>query len=207
VTVSAASTCAARAAADPIVPDRTVANNAAPGTINISKTDDRSLALNGAVFTLYRNTAPLATWESATETTPEGSPQTTAGSGTAQFANVPLGEYCVVETTTPAGHSTAAPQCVTVGLGDTAGTGQTTHLDFTNPRTHRVIVIVCHEGTNTLLPSEVTLGTGTGSVKTSLAAGGLPTNVTEAMVCGLGGASYGDKAHGTYVPSVVIASH
>jgi hypothetical protein len=133
----------------------------------------------------------------------EGTPQTTSAGGAASFTNVPLGEYCVVETTTPAGHTTAAPQCFAVGLGATAGVGQTIPLTFVNVRTHRVIVIVCHEGTNTLAASQVTLGT----TKTSLAAAGLPTGVTESAVCNLGGASFGAKGHGTYAPSVVVGTH
>lgn len=205
VTVSTTSTCAARVAASS-TPDRTVTNNAAPGTINISKTDDRPLALPDAGFTLYKDTNEDGSWQTS-ETTAEGSAQRTSSTGAASFSNVPLGRYCVVETTTPAGHTTAAAQCVTVGLGTSVGTGQTINLSFTNPRTHKVIVIVCHEGTNTLAPSGVTLGSGTGSATTSLGTAGLPSGLTEATLCGLGGAAYPSLTHSTVAPSVSIAAH
>jgi hypothetical protein len=202
VTVAATgSTCTGRLATA-FTPDSTVENAAAPGRINITKTDDRGLALGGAVFTLYQNTAPLASFDPLTDTVTEGQPQTTTVGGAASFTNVPLGEYCVVETTTPTGYATAAPQCFAVGLGGTAGTGQTIPLTFVNNRTHRVVVIVCHEGTDTLDPSEVTLGT----TKTSLAAGTM-TAAQQKALCDAGGASFGSLPHGTVAPSVVIASH
>jgi hypothetical protein len=74
-----------------------------------------------------------------------------------------------------------------------------------------VIVIVCHQrpqtaNADTLNPNDVTFD---GVTKTSLGSGGLPSGITEAQVCGLGGASFGDKAHnGTgYSATVKIASH
>ncbi|MCW2669772.1 MAG: hypothetical protein JWO27_1669 [Frankiales bacterium] len=197
VTISSASTCATRTAAATITPDRTVTNNAAPGTINIAKVDDRGLPLNGAGFTLYVDTNQDGIHQ-AGETTAQGSEVTTSGSGatagTASFSNVPLDYYCVVETTVPTGYAGAPAQCVQVQLGGSAGSGQTLNLpSFTDTRSHKVIVLVCHEGSNTLDPSPVTVN---GTTTTSLGTGGLPVGVTEAQLCGLGGSSYGGLGHG-----------
>ena len=202
LTISAASTCATRTAAATITADRTVTNNAAPGTINIAKIDDRGLPLNGAGFTLYVDANKDGTHQ-AGETSTQGSEVTTSGSGatagTASFGNVPLGYYCVVETTVPTGYTGAGAQCVQVQLGASAGTGQTLNLPtFTNTRNHKVIVLVCHEGTNTLDPSSVTVN---GVTTTSLATGGA---LTDAQLCGLGGSSYGGLGHGNVGATVDV---
>ena len=77
-------------------------------------------------------------------------------------------------------------QQVTVGAGDDVT------LTFVDPRLHKVIVLVGHEGTNTLAASDVTGGvTGT-----TLAAGAtLPDGVSEADLCGLGGATRSGLGH------------
>ncbi|HEX7277572.1 MAG TPA: hypothetical protein VF244_09390, partial [Acidimicrobiales bacterium] len=101
------------------------------------------------------------------------------------FQGLDLGAYCVAETTTPVGYDPAAAQCFTIGVGQ-AGTT----LDLGNlidPRQHRIIVLVCHEGTDTLHPSDVTLvGDGT---ETSLGNAGLTPTQEEAL-CNLGGAQF-----------------
>jgi hypothetical protein len=66
------------------------------------------------------------------------------------------------------------------------------NLTFTDPRQHKIIVITCHEGTNTLIGSSVSLNGGT--AKTSIATA--PSGVTQAQLCNLGGASFGGLGHG-----------
>ena len=89
------------------------------GTINIHKQDDATPAnaLQGAVFTLYKNgTATSFTC-------------TTDASGNCSMTNVPFGTYTVTETTTPPGYNTAASQPTTI-----SGTTPTVSLNFTDPR-------------------------------------------------------------------------
>jgi hypothetical protein len=106
-----------------------------------------------------------------------------------------------VETQGVTGYDTAAPQHATIGLGSASGTGQTINLTFIDPRQHKIIVITCHEGTNTLVGSSVTFN---GSTKTSITTP--PAGITQAQLCALGGASYGGLSHGTYPGSVTIPS-
>ena len=48
-----------------------------------------------------------------------------------------------------------------MGLGSAAHEGDTVPVSFVDTRKHRVVVLVCHEGTDTLLPSDVTVGDAT----------------------------------------------
>lgn len=164
------------------------------GTINVVKQDDDSPAsvLQGAVFTLYVDNTPvggtLGAEDTATTTT-----CTTGANGQCSFTNISVGNYWVVETTTPPGHDTAAPQAVTV-----AG-GSTVTLTFVDPRDFKVIVLVCKEADNSLYPSTVTLD---GVDKTSLSTA--PSGLTAAQLCGLGGAAYDDKSFGNHPANVNI---
>ncbi len=197
VTVSTKSTCAARLAGV-YTPDLTFVDSPAPGTINVAKVDDLNNPLQGAGFTLFSDVGVVGTYEPGTDTTVAQAQKLTSAAGTLQFTNVPLGNYCVVETLTPTGYATASPQCLTMGLGSSASTGQTINLTFSDPRQHKVIVIVCHEGTNTLDSSPVTIG---GTTKSSLSSAG---SFTEAQLCGLGGATFGGRGHGTTSASVDV---
>jgi uncharacterized surface anchored protein len=194
--VSTKSTCAARLAAA-YTPDKTFVNSSKPGTINVLKTDDAAIGnpIAGAGFTLYQDIDAVGTYQPLVDTTKQAGPTSTSAEGVLQFGSVPIGDYCVVETFTPTGYATAPAQCVTIHL---ATDGETLNLTFVDPRQHKVIVIVCHEGTNTLDSSPVTLGT----TKSSLASP--PLGITEAQLCALGGASFGGLSHGSSVPSVSV---
>ena len=178
-----------------------------PGTINILKTDDVSPPnanpLAGAKFTLYVDTNGDGQRQSTEMTVQSGPTASTGSDGRVAFTQVPLGKYCVVETTTPSGYATAGPQCVTVLLGTTAGQGQTIALTFVDPRQHKVIVIVCHEGTATLVQSGVTIGT----IRDLQSLASAPSDFTEAQLCGLGGATVGGLPHGDTSASVNIPVH
>jgi hypothetical protein len=164
------------------------------GTINVIKQDDDSpaSALQGAVFTLYKDNAPVGTALGAEDTVTTFT-CTTGADGKCSFTNIPVGNYWVVETTTPAGHDTAAPQAVTL-----TGAAEVT-LTFVDPRDFKVIVLVCKQADNSLYPSTVTLD---GVDKTSLAAA--PTGLTAAQLCGLGGAAYENKHTGDHGGNVNI---
>jgi len=188
----------------------TCLNTAQPGTINIQKNDDAGNPLAGVRFDIYTDNGPNlgppdgaanpnqdAYDDSEDSTTSAGHCVTAVDdvntqvneAGTCSITSVPLGKYWVVEdpTTVPDGHTGAADQYATIG----AGTSLT--LTFVNPRLHKVVVIVCHEGTDTLAASDVTDGT---TSFTTLAAGAtLPAGVSEADLCSLDG--FEDLGHGT----------
>ena len=179
-------------------------NNRVPATLKVKKTDDLGNPLQGAVFTLYTDNSPFGPSNPRTGAdTATSLTCTTAVDGTCTITNIlPAGPYWVVETTTPANYTTAADQHVVLSLGENK---DITASPFVNPRQHKVIVLVCHQGSNTLASSSVTFD---GSTKTSLATGAtLPTGVDEAKLCGLGGASYGNiDGHPTKSASVSVGS-
>ena len=177
---------------------RTFQDTPLPGTINIHKQDDAGNPLAGAVFTLFTDNSPFGPPDSggpnqdqhgAEDVSQASLTCTTGANGNCTIQNVPLGRYWVVETTGVPGYGLAPDQYANVGVG-TSG-GQTFNLTFVDPRLHKVIVLVCHEGSNTLVPSDVTNGSTT---RTSLAAGSL-TAAQQAQLCGLGGATFGGKGH------------
>jgi hypothetical protein len=180
-------------------------NTPVPGTINILKKDDANNVLEGAQFTLFKDAAPIGGSVGVEDNVkPSGvspNPCTTSATGTCSFTSVPLGEYWVVETQGVSGYDTAAPQHATVGLGSAPGQGQTINLTFIDPRQHKVIVITCHEGTNTLVGSSVTINSNTKTTITTL-----PSGITQAQLCALGGASFGGLGHGSVSASVNIPS-
>jgi Prealbumin-like fold domain len=185
----------------------TFANTPVPGTINVHKQDDAATpnALAGAEFKLVRDNAPTAAdgqTAPGAEDVDTGSTCTTGGDGDCSFDDVALGDYWVVETKAPAGHFLADPKPVTVGLGSAPGAGETVELTFTDPRAHKVIVLTCHEGTDTLVSSEVSID---GQIKSSLAAA--PVGMTAAELCNLGGAAFGGKPHGALSAAIDIAGH
>jgi hypothetical protein len=188
---------------------KTFTDDPAGGTINIQKQDDAGNPLGNVTFKLYTDVNDL---NNPNDQGPPDGPTdpnqdsrgsedtgttltcTTAASGTdkgsCSITDIPLGKYWVVEDSgLPAGYEVAPDQYADVGLGTTAGQGQTISRTFIDPRKHKVVVIVCHEGSNTLAKSNVTQN---GTDKQSLATGAdLPEGVSEAKLCGLGGASYG----------------
>jgi Prealbumin-like fold domain len=111
------------------------------GTVRVLKKDDATPpnALNGAVFNLLKDNAPVGgspgvedTFVDDCTTGPPGFP-----AGECSFTNVFQGEYWVVEITAPPGHDLPNPafQHVTV-VAD-----QTVTVTFVNPRQRGAIVI------------------------------------------------------------------
>jgi hypothetical protein len=169
-------------------------------TVNIHKEDDAGNPLENVSFELYTDADPFGgSAPHGTEDTATGLTCATDIAGDCTISDVPNGLYWVVEDTTslPSGYSGADDQYADLTAG-----GASVSLSFFNPRTHRVIVIVCHEGTDTLDSSDVTLGSDT---KASVATA--PTGMTEKDLCDIPGASFGGLGHGTHAPSVDIATH
>jgi hypothetical protein len=137
------------------------------GSIVINKVDDASTALNGAVFTLYKDVAPLGTAKGAEDTTTANTVGTcTTASGTCSFLNVALGKYWVVETSTPANHSTAADQYVDITAPD-----QQVTLTFVNPRQPGTVNVHKQDDAGAPLPGAIfTLYTDAAPVGGSLGA-------------------------------------
>ena len=105
------------------------------GRINIHKQDDAGNALAGAVFTLFRDVAPIGGSLGAGDVT-TGKTCTTNASGDCTILNVLVGEYWVRETTTPAGYQTAGDQHVTMTADATVS------LTFVDPRLRGSIKVV-----------------------------------------------------------------
>lgn len=168
----------------------TFTNNPALGDLKVVKKDDANNLMSGVTFTL-KGTSDVGNLVDLSCTTV---------SGECTFSNVEVGTYTLDEdaTTLPAGYSKdpSLPKSVAVT------SGSLTTVNVTNPRTHKVIVIVCHEGTNTLattpvqeLPaSSATNPTPKNSIG-QVPAGLVAKTVTQADLCGIGGASFGGLGH------------
>ena len=175
----------------------TFVNPRQPGTINVHKQDDAGAPLAGAIFTLYTDAAPVGGTRGAEDTGVIGTCES-GSSGNCSFTSVQLGEYWVVETTTPSGYGTAANQHVSLTTG-----GQTVSLTFVNPRHFKIIVLVCQEGVaDPLYASNVKFdGSSMPTTNNSLATSSTPT---EAALCGLGGATLSGVTAGNHSAAIVI---
>jgi hypothetical protein len=168
------------------------------GTVRVTKKDDADNLIGGATFTLYTDVA--GTKGSSTGKTCSVPSNTTTGQ--CDITDVVPATYWVVETTTPSHYETAADQKVTVGIGSAPGEGATAPVTLVDARKHRVVVLVCHEGTDTLLSRDVTVGSTT---KASKGPGSL-TDAQQKVLCDTDGANFGDiGGHGTVAPSVNLA--
>jgi hypothetical protein len=176
-------------------------NQPAVGDLKVVKKDDANNLMDNVKFTLTgTSTAGISVNLSCT-TGVSNSDGSVPASGQCSFLSVPIGNSYTLdedETTLPSGYSKDSTLPKTVAITS----GGLTTVSVTNPRTHRIIVIVCHEGTNTLYSSNVDLGTTT---KPSI--GSPPSGITEAQLCGLGGATFGGLPHGDQSLTVDIASH
>jgi hypothetical protein len=148
----------------------TFTNPARPATVNVLKKDDANAAMPGVVFTLYNGTGTGGTVVGTC---------TTDSNGGCQFTNLPAGTYTIDETV-PAGYAKDPdlPETFTVARGDTKS------LSYTNPRTFKVIVLVCREADSKLYPSPVTID-GQASGNTLSSAQASSAGLSEAALCGI----------------------
>jgi hypothetical protein len=92
----------------------------------------------------------------------------------------------------------------------TVDAGESITCTYTNQSKHVVIVVVCHQGTNTLSPSDVTIDPLVpGATKTTAAAADLVgTGIAEDKLCSLGKGNFGGLGHVSDKPfSVTISGH
>ena len=103
------------------------------GSVTIHKQNDVGQPLQGAGFTLYDDVAPLdGPPPHGANDTPHTNPTlscTTNASGNCTIANVPIGQYWVVETTVPPNHLPANDVNITISQGD-----QVVALTLVDPR-------------------------------------------------------------------------
>ena len=163
------------------------------GKVTVTKTDDAGNALAGATFALYEEDGETPVSPSVTCTT-AGSP------ATCELGPVAPGDYVIVETAAPNSHyDKAADQPVHIGIGLSPGVGANVPKSFVNERKHRVVVLVCHEGTNTLFSRDVVVD---GVTKQSLPGTGI-SGADQAALCATNGANFRDiSGHGN-VPATV----
>jgi uncharacterized surface anchored protein len=171
------------------------------GSLTVHKEDDGGNLMNGVTFTL---TGTSTGGESVNLSCTTGPPPASEANGECTISNIPVGSnYTLSEGSVPAGYTGDPSFPKTVAI--TSNT--TTTVNVTNPRLHRAIVLVCHEGTDTLYSVDVVNGTSTkqslGSLPTSLTDKG----VTQAEICGLGGASFGGLGHGNKSLTAQIVAH
>ena len=186
---------------DPGETARCVFTNRRRGAISIHKEDDAGNVLAGVKFDAFVDAAPLGGTRGAEDSVNAGT-CTTDASGNCTISDLVPGRYWVVEDTStlPAGLSPVADQNVTVAAG------QTVPLSLVDPRLHRVIVLACHEFTDSLFSVDVVSGTtkqSIGAVPAALAAKG----VTAKDLCDLGGASFGGLGHGDRNLTAKLAGH
>jgi hypothetical protein len=110
------------------------------GTVNIHKQDDVGAPLAGAVFTLFKDNAPVdgAPPHGAEDTAIPTLTCTTAASGNCQILNVPFGNYWAVETTGVPGHDLAPDQSFSLTQSTPS---LTISLTFVDPRQPGAILV------------------------------------------------------------------
>jgi hypothetical protein len=109
------------------------------GTVNIHKQDDLGAPLEGAVFTLFTDSAPVdGAPPHGAEDVATNLTCTTDANGDCTITDVPFGNYWAVETTGVPNHDLAADQ----SFGLTASTpNQTISLTFVDPRQPGAILV------------------------------------------------------------------
>jgi len=175
----------------------TVKNKKSKGKVLITKTDDAGNPVNGIPFTIV---GPGGTLTCTTGT---------SAPGQCEILDVPVGTYTVDEDVSVAAAANYSkdlqftPNLPTIVILSNL----TTPFTATNPRRHRVMTIVCHEGTNTLVSTpdaQVTLNSQTKPSITSVPAHLAAKGVTEADLCTINGAFFDHLPAGTFPGQVVI---
>jgi hypothetical protein len=176
-------------------------DQAAPGTVNVTKVDDAGNPVNGATFQLYQpqgisNGAP-------TGSAVVGLSCTTANSLGCSITNVPPGDYTIDETVVPTGYvkDSAFPKNITVANGGTVS------VSATDPRKFKMIVLVCRESDSTLYSSSVTIN-GDSRPNSLTAAGATTAGLSESALCGLAAGAKGGllRSNNPQAASVTIPS-
>lgn len=184
----------------------TFTNTPALGSLEVTKVDDGQNLMNNIKFTLV-GTSTLGNSVNLNCVTgvSNSSGGATPATGKCSFLNVEIGTYTLDEdaTTLPSGYlkDPTFPKQVTITSG-----GLETKV-ATNPRAHRVVVLVCHEGTNSLLSTNVLNNASNKSSISGVPAHLAAKNVTPEDLCNIGGASFGGLGHGDSTSTASIANH
>lgn len=163
-------------AADTVAP-LTFENPRIPATINVTKIDDNSDPVAGAIFTLYTNSSNAPGTATSYQCTSNAA-------GTCSMTNVLVtpGTYWVVETSTPAGYDTASPASVQVDYG---GTASVTMTDTRQPATVNILKTDDADPANALSGADFALYTDDSGAPGSAVAG--KTCTTDAQgACSIG---------------------
>ena len=198
----------------------TYTDNRAPSTVKVTKVDDASNPLGGAVFYLYTDSDHSGTLDAGepqtlyTCTTKTAVTATLADPiGTCRITGITTpGDYIVHETSVPSGYDAAADQAITIALGTSYDLATLAGHGFIDPHRYTVVVLVCRESDHSLYKSGVTLAPPTSpptvnSVTTTLGSSG----PTEAQLCGANGLAsvtgtsvYPGKHAGNYTATVAV---
>jgi hypothetical protein len=161
-------------------------DSAQPGSVQISKLDDKGNGVAGATFTLYQPASGTADPPTGTAVT-NGS-CITDGTGGCTISNLPSGSYTIDETP-PTGYAKDAsfPQDITVSRGTA------TNVSATDAKLFKVIVLVCQKTDDSLYASKVSFDgavlPGSNNSPTSVA-----TGIDETKLCQLSGTYVHDDA-------------
>jgi hypothetical protein len=161
-------------------------DSAQPGSVQISKLDDKGNGVAGATFTLYQPATGTADPPTGTAVT-NGS-CITDGTGGCTISNLPSGSYTIDETP-PTGYAKDAsfPQDITVSRGTA------TNVSATDAKLFKVIVLVCQKTDDSLYASKVSFDgaalPGSNNSPTSVA-----TGIDETKLCQLSGTYVHDDA-------------
>jgi hypothetical protein len=165
--------------------------------LTITKVDDGSNPVAGAVFKLYAGGTAA---NNCTDGTLAGQCTTGSDGSCGPIGNLLSGSYCLDETTVPPGYAKSS------SLPDVFTISSDTTKSYTNPRLrYRIITIVCTDlptaANNVLFPSLVSFG-GATPVASLRATDATFTGlgVTQAALCGLRGASFGNQLVTTNPP-------
>jgi hypothetical protein len=168
---------------------------AQPGSIVISKLDDKGNAVAGATFTIYQPASGTTSPPTGTST---GSCQTGA-TGACTISSVPAGTYTIDETP-PTGYAkdSAFPKNITV----TNGTA--TNVSATDARLFKVIVLVCEKTGGQLYASKASFDGAAlpASANTPTATG--DAAIDETKLCQLSGTYVHDNAQRDHTHSATV---
>ena len=131
--------------------------------------------------------------------------------GEFKLTGLVLGRYTIQETKAPAGYHADLDLVQTVNLTIASPNGAAAN-PFVNLKAFRIIVLTCDDITDTLVTGSVSIdfdGPGGDPAVVldtieDVPAALIAKSVTEANLCGLGGASFGDLDEGTYSVSVTV---
>jgi hypothetical protein len=182
----------------------TFTNTRNPASVTLHKQDDAGVALSGATFTLYNDAAPTGGTRGAEDTVVNpGKSCTTNASGDCTISGIlPVGNFWLVETGIPSGHTGAADRAITLTLGQSLDISGT---PFVNNRQFRVITFVCVDSTDTLYGAKVSYDAAAAPASPNTpVVGGDITSGVESAICGLSGTAVHSGGTGSHSSAVVI---